>query len=102
MNEMPKFTKYGYKKMKMPEELHSLILQVRNSSRPISETCHIPNCELNCYKWENVIAPPFKHRKRRIASKILTLFLGQARLDTNYHIEVKQLIVWLSSLVEEC
>ena len=72
MNEIPKLSKYGYKKMKMPKDLHSLMLQMRNSSQPAIETCHIPNCELNCYKWETVIATPFKNRKRKIASNILT------------------------------
>ena len=69
MNEIPKLSKYGYKKMKMPEELHSLMLQVRNSSQPTIETCHIPNCEFNCYRLETVTAVPFKHKKRQITSK---------------------------------
>ena len=89
MNEIPKLSKYGYKKMKMPEELHSLMLQVRNSSQPTIETCHIPNCEFNCYRLETVTAVPFKHKKRQITSKNW-ISKNHQYFPTLYSLELKE------------
>ena len=48
MQIMPKFTKQGFKKMKIPKELHLRLLQARNNSVLSPEFCQIPNFENNC------------------------------------------------------
>ena len=50
MENIPKYTLHGYKKMKIPSLLHESILKERNSSIIEPEECGIPNPRNNCYR----------------------------------------------------
>ena len=55
IKEMPAFTKYGYKKMEIPVELHNFILQSmkQNSSGLVNEPCTQDDPFHNCQRVKN-------------------------------------------------
>ena len=65
-NEVPTFTKHGYKRLKIPIALYDKILSIRNSSELVPEACHVPNSLNNCYSIRQVHAVPLKHGKREL------------------------------------
>ena len=71
MQVMPKFSKLGYKKMKIPKELHLKLLEARNQSKLIGEECIIPNYFNNCYKFRTIPLIPFKSKMREIPGKYM-------------------------------
>ena len=67
MENIPKYTLHGYKKMKIPSLLHESILKERNSSIIEPEECGIPNPRNNCYRIKTRFAFPLKYGRRQHA-----------------------------------
>lgn len=63
-NDVPKFTKSGYKKMTIPKELYNLIMKARNESQLTPEHCDMPNPYNNCYRIKVKHHVPFVNRTR--------------------------------------
>ena len=49
-NDIPRYTEKGYKKMKINENLFSMIKRVKESAELRPEFCEVPNYENNCYR----------------------------------------------------
>ena len=64
MSEVPHFTKNGYKKMKMPENLHQFLLERRNLSDVSHEDCKPWDPSYNCQKIVTTVAVPFKNTNK--------------------------------------
>ena len=66
-NDVPRYTKIGYKKMSIPKPLYSHIVEMKSRSILKPEYCDIPNSYNNCYRVKNVSVIPFRNRTREIA-----------------------------------
>ena len=64
--EVPAYTKLGLKKMKMPTELHSLLLNRRNTSDVSYEDCLIDDPMHNCQRVKKEIVVPFRNKFRDV------------------------------------
>ena len=67
MSEVPHFTKNGYKKMKMPGNLHQFLLERRNLSDVSHEDCKTWDPSYNCQKIVKTVAVPFRNTNRGVA-----------------------------------
>ena len=54
-NQVPQFTRDGYKKLKMPEKLHSLLLDSRNKFLEAikDEKIDEQRSQYNCYRYNS-------------------------------------------------
>ena len=54
-NQVPQFTRDGYKKLKMPEKLHSLLLDSRNKflDSMKDEKIDEQRSQYNCYRYNS-------------------------------------------------
>ena len=66
INEFPMYTKYGFKKTRIPKDLYKDILDIRNNSTLEVETCEYPNSKNNCYKIKTIPAVPMKRGYRHL------------------------------------
>ena len=76
-NVVPRYTKGGYKKLKIPASLYHDILAIRNSSKLTPETCEIPNHRDNCYGIRTVHAVPLKHGTREVTGTYVNFCMAE-------------------------
>ena len=64
MAEVPHFTTIGFKKMRMPKELHQLLLERQNRSDISYEECHPSDPSYNCQEIVDTVFVPFRDNKK--------------------------------------
>ena len=68
---MNKYSKHGYKKMKMPKELLKKIIEVRNKAVLEPEICLIDDSSNGCHRYKTVHAVPLRNGFRQVPGNYL-------------------------------
>ena len=68
-HQFPMYSKYGYKKMKIPRALFDKIIDLKSNETLIPEVCQVPNPFNNCYRLKTVFGVPFLNGSMNIIGK---------------------------------
>ena len=115
MDSLKQYSKHGYKKMKIPQDLLSMINEIRSNSKLEPETCLIDDSLSGCHRYRTELVIPMVEGLRHFPGRIfgssinvqmfllLLCLLNQATLNTTlnkcfififYRDEIESMALW--------